>query len=88
MNLKSVLKEMGVVGGGGAGFPTHIKVSNQCDTCIANGLECEPLLFNDKYLMEEEGEKIVAGFEMVMKAVGAKKGIIALKKSTAPLPGR
>lgn len=88
MNLKSVLKEMGVVGGGGAGFPTHIKVSNQCDTCIANGLECEPLLFNDKYLMEEEGEKIVAGFEMVMKAVGAKKGIIALKKKYRSITGK
>ncbi len=50
---------MGVVGGGGAGFPTHIKVSNQCDTCIANGLECEPLLFNDKYLMVKNTNKYI-----------------------------
>ena len=88
MGLDSVLKDMGVVGAGGAGFPTHIKVSNQCDTVIANGLECEPLLFNDKYIMEKEGEKIVAGLEMVMKAVGAKKGIIALKKKYRSITGK
>ena len=88
MGLDSVLKDMGVVGAGGAGFPTHVKVSNRCDTVIANGLECEPLLFNDRYIMEKEGEKIVAGLEMVMKAVGAKKGIIALKKKYRSITGR
>jgi len=88
MNLESVLREMGVVGAGGAGFPTSVKVSNKCDTVIANGLECEPLLYNDKYLLEEEGEKIAAGLKIVMKAVGAKKGIIALKKKYHSITGK
>jgi len=88
MNLENTLKDMGVVGAGGAGFPTHIKVSKKCDTVIANGLECEPLLFNDKYIMEKEGEKIVAGLEMVMKAVSAKKGMIALKKKYRTITGK
>ncbi|MEA1939712.1 MAG: 4Fe-4S dicluster domain-containing protein [Candidatus Caldatribacteriota bacterium] len=87
MKLESVLKDMGVVGAGGAGFPTHIKVSNKCDTVIANGVECEPLLSNDKYIIETEGEKIVEGLKAVMQAVGAKKGIIALKEKYYSIAG-
>ena len=80
MSLESVLKSMGVVGAGGAGFPTHIKIANKCDLVIGNGTECEPLLSNDKYIMEKAGEEIVNGLELVMQSTGAKKGVIALKK--------
>ncbi len=80
MKLRDSVKECGVVGAGGAGFPTHMKVGAAADTVIVNGAECEPLLASDKYLMEMEGEKIVRGLEFIMEACGAKKGYIALKE--------
>lgn len=87
MALESVLRNMGVVGAGGAGFPTHIKVANKCDVVIGNGMECEPLLYNDKYIIEKEGEEVVKGLELVMQSTGAKKGIIALKKKYLSIAG-
>lgn len=87
MALESVLRNMGVVGAGGAGFPTHIKVANKCEVVIGNGAECEPLLYNDKYIMEEVGEEVVKGLELVMQSTGAKKGIIALKKKYLSIAG-
>jgi len=87
MALESVLRNMGVVGAGGAGFPTHIKVANKCDVVIGNGTECEPLLYNDKYIIEKEGEEVVKGLELVMQSTGAKKGIIALKKKYLSIAG-
>ncbi len=80
MELTEIIKEMGIVGAGGAGFPTHIKIGNRVKIVIANGTECEPLLFNDKYVLKEHGEEVVRGLELVIQATGAKKGIIALKK--------
>ena len=46
------IREAGIVGAGGAGFPTHVKAQAKADTVIANGTECEPLLFSDQSLME------------------------------------
>jgi len=80
MEISEVVKNCGVVGAGGAGFPTHIKVSAKVDTVIANGAECEPLLGSDKYLMEVESDRIVNGLEYVMGVCGAKKGFIAIKE--------
>lgn len=69
----------GVVGAGGAGFPTHVKLSAQVDTVIANGAECEPLLHADQHLMVRYPEVIVRGLRLAMQATGAKRGIVALK---------
>ncbi len=77
--LVNTVREMGIVGAGGAGFPTHVKLNATCDTIIANGAECEPLLGSDKYLMATEGPKIIKALEWVMEACGARRGIIALK---------
>jgi Predicted NADH:ubiquinone oxidoreductase, subunit RnfC len=74
MALENVLRDMGVVGAGGAGFPTHIKVANKYDVVIGNGAECEPLLYNDKYIIERQGEEVVKGLELVMQSTGAKRG--------------
>lgn len=74
------IKNAGVVGAGGAGFPTHIKVNTQVEYVIANGAECEPLLQVDQQLMEYYPEKIVTGLKLVIKATNAKKGFIALKE--------
>ncbi|MFW9991102.1 MAG: 4Fe-4S dicluster domain-containing protein [Candidatus Odinarchaeota archaeon] len=79
-NIVDAVKRAGVVGAGGAGFPTHVKLAAKVDTYIANGAECEPLLEIDQHLMEKYPEKIVKGLQLGMESTGAKKGIIALKK--------
>jgi Na+-translocating ferredoxin:NAD+ oxidoreductase RnfC subunit len=73
------IKQAGVVGAGGAGFPTHVKLAAQVDTVIANGAECEPLLHADQHLMVRYPEVIVRGLRLAMQATGAKCGIVALK---------
>ncbi|MDD5065989.1 MAG: 4Fe-4S dicluster domain-containing protein [bacterium] len=70
----------GVVGAGGAGFPTHIKVSNQVHYILANGAECEPLLQVDQQLMTFYPEKIISGLKYLMQMTQARLGIIVLKK--------
>ncbi|MFH1957391.1 MAG: 4Fe-4S dicluster domain-containing protein [bacterium] len=73
------VRDAGVVGCGGAGFPTHIKIDARVSAVIANGAECEPILKTDQYIMAEHASEIVKGVELVMKASGAEKGYIALK---------
>jgi len=73
------VRQAGVVGAGGAGFPTHVKLSAQVDTVIANGAECEPLLHADQHLMMRYPELILQGLRLAMQATGAKRGIVALK---------
>lgn len=71
----------GVVGLGGATFPSHVKLNpkEEIHTCIFNGAECEPLLMADAALMVTQGEKLFKGCELVLKAVAAKKGVIAIE---------
>jgi len=52
MTVPEAVKAMGVVGAGGGGFPTHVKLSRSVEVVIANGAECEALLGNDKRVME------------------------------------
>ena len=79
-NIVEKVKNAGVVGAGGAGFPTHVKLQAKVDTVIANGAECEPLLRIDQQMMVLNSEKIVRGLELAMESTGAKNGIIALKE--------
>lgn len=72
-------KAAGVVGGGGAGFPTHVKINAKADTVLINAASCEPLLCSDIYLMEHKPREVVRGLELVMESVGAEKGMICLK---------
>ena len=71
----------GVVGLGGATFPSHIKLNPKetIHTCIFNGAECEPLLMADAALMVTQGEKLIKGCELVLKATKANEGIIAIE---------
>jgi Na+-translocating ferredoxin:NAD+ oxidoreductase RnfC subunit len=73
------IREAGVVGAGGAGFPTHVKVAAAADTVIVNGAECEPLLRVDQQLMEFAATRVVSGLAAVMEATGAAEGVIAIK---------
>ncbi|MCP4158909.1 MAG: electron transport complex protein RnfC [Deltaproteobacteria bacterium] len=73
------IKNAGIVGAGGAGFPTHIKVNADVDTVLVNGASCEPLLMSDPYLMEKEIDTVVEGLNTILDCTGAKKGCICLK---------
>ncbi len=79
MSIVETVKAMGVVGAGGGGFPTHLKLSHRCEIVIANGAECEPLLAHDAFIMEEEAQEVIAGLRLAMEATKARKGFIALK---------
>ena len=78
--ILAAVKGAGVVGAGGAGFPTHIKIDAKVDIVIANGAECEPLLRAHQLIMASESMKMVLGMKTVMLATGAKRGYIGLKR--------
>ncbi len=79
--LKSALQEGGVVGAGGAGFPTYAKLSDQAETVIMNCAECEPLMKVDRQLVTEYVKEILGGMNMLVETLGAGEGILAVKKS-------
>jgi Na+-translocating ferredoxin:NAD+ oxidoreductase subunit C len=75
--------ESGIVGMGGATFPTHVKLTvpsgKKCDVLIINGVECEPYLTSDHRLMLEKGEEILIGVTILMKALKVKKAMIGIE---------
>ena len=75
------IREAGIVGMGGAGFPTHAKISNAqgADTLIVNATECEPGIMCDDSLMQQYPREVMRGVEVLMHACGAKKTIIAIE---------
>ncbi len=79
MSLADQVRQAGVVGAGGGGFPTHVKLAAKADTVIANGAECEPLLHKDAAVMAHQAAAVVRGVQLSMEAVGAKDGVIAVK---------
>lgn len=79
MNLAEKVRLAGVVGAGGGGFPTHVKLGAKADVVIANGAECEPLLHKDAVVMEESAAELVRGIQLAMVATGAKEGVIGVK---------
>ncbi len=78
--LSETLKEMGVVGAGGAGFPTYVKASARAEYLLANGAECEPLLHKDYEIMCQYPAEICAGMETMAKSIGAQKGKFGIKE--------
>ncbi len=79
MNLVDIVKEAGVIGAGGAGFPTHAKLSTRAEYVLLNGAECEPLLRVDQQLMADFPEEIIKGFYAAGKYVEAENAIIGIK---------
>lgn len=78
-----IIKEAGIVGLGGATFPTHVKLSppkgKTLDTLLINGAECEPFLTTDYRLMLENGSKVLQGAKIIAKALGITNIIIAIE---------
>lgn len=79
-SLVEIVKEAGVVGAGGAGFPTHVKINAKAEFIVVNAAECEPLLRVDQQLIAAKGEAMLQGLKAVMEATGAFKVKIALKE--------
>ncbi len=79
------IAEAGVVGLGGAAFPTHIKLSpppnKKADYLLINGAECEPYLTSDYRIMVENPEQILIGTKIMMKALGVEKGVVGIEEN-------
>lgn len=84
-DIISRIKEAGIVGLGGAAFPTHVKLSppkgSKIDTLIINAVECEPYLTADYRLMLEETEKVILGTRIFLKALGIEHAVIAVESN-------
>jgi electron transport complex protein RnfC len=77
--------ESGIVGLGGATFPSHVKMTvpagKRCDILIINGAECEPYLTSDHRLMLEKGKEILTGTTIIMKALKVSKSVIGIENN-------
>jgi Na+-translocating ferredoxin:NAD+ oxidoreductase RnfC subunit len=78
-DIVDAVARAGVVGAGGAGFPTHVKLGGKADTVVANGAECEPLLHKDAELTQAYADRLVRGMELSMRATGAGRAIFGIK---------
>ena len=78
----NAIKELGIVGLGGSGFPTYVKYSNptNIETILINGVECEPFLTSDHLAMKRDVKALFDGAHFLIKAAGAKNAIIAIKE--------
>lgn len=83
--IRDIVKEAGIVGLGGAGFPTHVKLSpkdeNAIEYILVNGAECEPYLTSDYRMMIEEPEKIVGGLKVILQLFDKAKGVIGIENN-------
>lgn len=77
--LTEQIRSAGVVGAGGAGFPTYKKLEARVEIVIANGAECEPLFEKDMAIIRERGEKVLKGLKLVQQETGAKRAIFGIK---------
>lgn len=80
MSLSEQIFEAGVVGAGGAGFPTHIKAKANSEIVLANGAECEPLIHKDYELMLHFPKVIVKGMELLIESTSSKKSFFGIKE--------
>ena len=79
--LQDIIQQNGVVGAGGAGFPTYMKLTDKANTILMNCAECEPLLKLHSQLLEKHAYEIMKTFHMIQETVGASEAIIGIKKS-------
>ena len=82
-NLAEKIKLAGVIGAGGAGFPTHLKLADGIDTILVNGVECEPLLYTDYALLKTKIKEIAQGAQSLMRALSAQNVLIVIKQHMA-----
>lgn len=83
MSIAEQIQKAGVVGAGGAGFPTHVKANSQVEFVLANGAECEPLIHKDFEIMVHHAKEVVGGMKLMMEATSARKGYFGIKAKNA-----
>ena len=83
MDLSEKIFNAGIVGAGGAGFPTHIKAKSNVEFILANGAECEPLLHKDFEIMVNHAPEIVEGMKLMYESTKASKGYFGIKAKNA-----
>ncbi|MBE6547888.1 MAG: NADH-quinone oxidoreductase subunit J [Ruminococcaceae bacterium] len=86
-DLKSIIQNAGIVGAGGAGFPSYAKLSDGADILVINCAECEPLMYTDYMLMREEMSKIVEGAQILIGATSIMHAYMSLKAHRAEMLG-
>lgn len=86
-DMVGILKEKSLVGLGGSGFPTYIKLAtkDKIDYVVVNAVECEPYLSSDYRLILEHPGRVIKGLTYIMQALDCKKGIVAIKAKNGPL---
>ena len=83
MDLKEIMKNAGIVGAGGAGFPSYAKLADGADTLVVNGAECEPLLYTDYILLKKEMPMVLSGIKAVMDYAKIPCALLCVKEHTA-----
>lgn len=78
--LSKIIKDNGIVGAGGAGFPTYMKIDKRAQTILLNCAECEPLLKLHRQLLQTHAEEILETFQLVADTVGAERAIVGIKE--------
>ena len=85
MTFVEKVRNSGIVGAGGAGFPTYIKMQSSPDTIICNAAECEPLLYTDYYVIKNHIEGVIGGIQLAKEHLGAKRVVFAIKEKRREL---
>ncbi len=80
MSFVEKLRNAGIIGAGGAGFPTYVKMQSKPDTIICNAAECEPLLYTDYYVIQNHIDGVIRGILLAKTQLGAKRAVFAIKE--------
>ena len=83
MDLKQIMQEAGIVGAGGAGFPSYAKLADGADILVVNGAECEPLLYTDYAFLQKQMPMVLAGIKAVLEYAKIPQGLLCVKEHTA-----
>ena len=81
--LKNLMREFGIIGAGGAGFPSYAKLAEGADLLLVNGSECEPLIYTDYIILKNELTLVLSGISEVLSHTGIPKALVCMKEHTA-----
>ena len=81
--LKNLMREFGIIGAGGAGFPSYAKLAEGADLLLVNGSECEPLLYTDYVILKDEMPMVLSGISEVLSHTGIPRALLCIKAHTA-----
>ena len=83
MELANIMRDGGIVGAGGAGFPSYAKLAEGADTLLVNGSECEPLLYTDLVILREELDTVLEGIKAILNGADIQSALLCIKEHTA-----